>query len=263
MAVCHDRAPWLVYHVAYCDSCHGHSCPVSCLAVPHIQWPREIPDFTNFTDYKLSSLLCCLKSHLSIFSSFYLSCITPILPGFCLLLHTSSVFFLSSCCSKISICCHHPILHSHSGVSGSSLSLFLSPSHSMQTGLLSCSLSSVTPGLTPITALLWLQLCLLLFPHFPGFGFSLLLFIEKSRIRKRFIFSISECNSGAGRGGESAPGSSWKRGRVSPRQQLPPCGTARVWSRAEQHCGACALQPVSAWECQARECGAEHAGMPR
>lgn len=116
VAVCHDRALWLVYRVAYCDSCHGHSCPVSCLAVPHIQWPREIPDFTNFTDYKLSSLLCCLKSHLSIFSSFYLSCITPILPGFCLLLHTSSVFFLSSCCSKISVCCHHPILHSHSGV---------------------------------------------------------------------------------------------------------------------------------------------------
>lgn len=132
----------------------------------------------------------------------------PILLCFCLLFHTSSVFFLSSCCSKISLCCHHPILHSHSGVSGSPLLPFLSPSHSMQTGVLSCSPSSVTPGLTPITALIWLQFCLL---FFPAFGFFLLLLTQRSSIRKRFIFIISGCNSGAGRGGESAPCSSCLR----------------------------------------------------
>lgn len=193
--------------------------------------------------------MCCLKSHLSIFffCLFYLSCITPILLGFCLLLHTSSVFFLCSCCSKISLCCHYPILHSHSSVSGSSLLPFLSPSHSMQTGLLSYSPSSVTPGLTPITTVLWLQLCLLLFPHFPAFGFSLLLFTQQSSIRKRFIFSISECNSGAGRGGEAAPGNSCLHAG-----QLK-CGPEQssVWG--------CALQPGSAWECQEWECGAGNA----
>lgn len=124
---------------------------------------------------------------------------------------------------------------------------FLSPSHSMQTSLLSCSLSSAAAGLSSVTALLWLQLCLLLFPHFPALGFSLLLVTQESSIRKRFIFSSSENSSGAGRGGESAPGSSWLHaGQLSV-----------VQSRAAL--GLC-LAGVSAWERQARECGAGHAG---
>lgn len=134
-----------------------------------------------------------------------------ILPGFCLLLHTSSVFFLSSCAARspfaviIPFCIPIPVFQGH---------LF----HLSCLHLIPCRQVS-SPVLFPLLfqALLQLQLCfgsssasfcshtsqVLVFP--------LLLFTEKSRIRKRFIFGISECNSGAGRGGESAPGSSCLR----------------------------------------------------
>lgn len=75
--------------------------------------------------------LLCLKSHLTSpcllpLVMFYLLCIIPTPLAFCLLLHIyahSSPPFLSSYCSKTTLCCYHQILHSHSVVSGSSLHL--------------------------------------------------------------------------------------------------------------------------------------------
>lgn len=51
-------------------------------------------------------------------------------------------------------------------------------------------------------------------------------------------------------------------------ESQPQAAAASMWdsssvAQSRAACGACALQPVSAWERQARECGAEHAGMPR
>lgn len=143
--------------------------------------------------------------------------ISPLLLFLSSSLHTHSVFHTSQSSSFPPAAARAPLLpSSHSGVSGSPL--YLSCLH-----LIPGELSS------PVLSVLQWQLSLLLFPHLPAFGFSLLLFTQQGAIRKGlFLASLS----------------------VAQEQSQPQAA-------AEQHLGPCPAGSLS-WERQARECGAGH-----
>lgn len=107
--------------------------PVTCISVPDMWWQLsqekiQISQASQITKSSVSPVFK-ISPHLSMFASFghVLSSLhhtysTVFLPAPSHTSHSSPPF-LSSYCSKTTLCCHHQILHSHSIVSGSSLHL--------------------------------------------------------------------------------------------------------------------------------------------